>query len=75
MLLRQGFIGQKRNKTGKIGVEKQAKVVEFDCFCLFSVEHRKITGDRYGRAGGWNIAKGGENREKWVKNGRNCSIF
>lgn len=45
------------------------KVVEFDCFCLFFVEHRKIAGDRYGQTGTWNITKGGENREKWAKNG------
>lgn len=75
LLLRQVFIGQKRNKAGKIGVGKQAKVVEFDCFCPFFVEHREIARDRYGQAGRWSIAKGGENRAKWAKNGRNCSIF
>ena len=65
-LLKRVFISQKRNNTGKIGIGKRVKVVEFDCFCLFFVEYREIVGDRYGQAGTWNIAKGGENREKWA---------
>lgn len=75
LLLRRVFISQKRNKRDGIDIGKGAKVVEFDRFCPFCVEHREIVWDRYGHTGTWNIAKGGENRRKWVENGQNCSIF
>lgn len=59
MLLNGEMIGQNRNKRDKVGIEKRAKVVEFDCFYPFSVEHREIAGDKYGLSGTWNIEKGG----------------
>lgn len=59
LLLNGEIIGQNRNKRDEIGIGKRIKVVEFDCFCLFSVEHKEIAGDRYGVSGAWNIRKGG----------------
>ena len=75
LLLGRVFISQKRNKRGEIGIGKRVKVVKFDCFYPFCVEHKEIVGNRYGHTGTRNIAKGGENRGKWVENGQNCSIF